>query len=257
MNMQMQHPQENAQNIIAIASGKGGVGKTWLAITLSQLFARSGRRVLLFDGDIGLANVDVQLGLTPDKDLSQSLRGGLPLKSVITHSAHGFDIIAGRSGSTTLANLAGEKLQVIKSDLLGLATEYDYMFIDLGAGIEQYAQFMASLASRCIVVVTDEPTSLTDAYAFIKLCTTKLRKTEINIVINQAATHKDGERTYDAISKACSSFLNFTPPLLGIIRKDNKVRDAIRAQAPLIEKSPHTIAATDAAAISIKLLQKM
>lgn len=246
-----------AQNIIAIASGKGGVGKTWLAITLSQLFARSGRQVLLFDGDIGLANVDVQLGLTPKKDLSLTLRGNTPLRDVITHSDYGFDIIAGRSGSTTLANLSGEKLHTIKSELLGLAKDYDYMLIDLGAGIEQYAQFMASLASRCIVVVTDEPTSLTDAYAFIKLCTTKLQKTEINIVINQAATHKDGARTYDALSKACSSFLNFSPPLLGIIRKDNKVRDAIRAQSPIVEKSPHTTAATDAAAISIKLLQKM
>jgi flagellar biosynthesis protein FlhG len=252
---QVDHGTTN--NIIAIASGKGGVGKTWLAITLSQLFARSGRRVLLFDGDIGLANVDVQLGLTPEKDLSLTLRGNVPLSEVITHYHLGFDIIAGRSGSTSLANLSGEKLMTIKSQLLELATKYDYIIIDLGAGIEQYVQFMASLASRCIVVVTDEPTSLTDAYAFVKLCTTKLHKTEINIVVNQAITQKDGERTYDALNKACTSFLSFSPPLLGIIRKDNKVREAIRAQSPIVEKSPHTTAATDAAAISIKLLQKM
>ncbi len=244
-------------NIIAIASGKGGVGKTWLAITLSQLFARSGRRILLFDGDIGLANVDVQLGLTPEKDLSQTLRGNVPLSDVITHYPLGFDIIAGRSGSTSLANLSGDKLMTIKNQLLELSHHYDYIIIDLGAGIEQYAQFMASLASRCIVVVTDEPTSLTDAYAFVKLCTTKLHKAEITIVVNQATTQKDGERTYEALDKACSSFLNVSPPLLGIVRKDNKVREAIRSQAPIVEKYPHTTATTDVAAISIKLLQKI
>lgn len=246
-----------ANNIIAVASGKGGVGKTWLAITLSQLFARSGRRVLLFDGDIGLANVDVQLGLTPEKDLSLVLKGDVPLHEVITHYPPGFDIIAGRSGSTSLANLSAEKLMTIKNQLVALSNDYDYIIIDLGAGIEQYVQFMASLASRCIVVVTDEPTSLTDAYAFVKLCTTKLKKTEINIVVNQSTTQKDGERTYDALNKACSSFLNFSPPLLGIVRKDNKVRDAIRSQAPIVDKSPNTTAATDVAAMSIKLLQKI
>ena len=245
------------RNIIAVASGKGGVGKTWLSITLSQLFARSGRKILLFDGDIGLANVDVQLGLTPQRDLSQVLRGGSLLEDVVTHYPLGFDIIAGRSGSTTLANLSPEKLFTIKNQLLNLAKQYDYVIIDLGAGIEQYVQFMASMASNCIVVVTDEPTSLTDAYAFIKLCTTKLQKTQINIVVNQAITQKEGEATYNALSKACESFLKFSPALLGIVRKDNKVREAIRAQAPIVEKSPNSTAAMDAASISIKLLQKM
>ncbi len=247
----------SARNIIAVASGKGGVGKTWLSITLSQLFARSGRKILLFDGDIGLANVDVQLGLTPQRDLSQMLRGGSLLEDIITHYHLGFDIIAGRSGSTSLANLSSEKLLTIKAQLLELANQYDYIIIDLGAGIEQYVQFMASMASCCIVVVTDEPTSLTDAYAFIKLCTTRLQKTQVNIVVNQAITQKEGERTYEAISKACESFLKFTPPLLGIVRKDNKVREAIRAQSPIVEKSPNSIAAMDVATISIKLLQKM
>ncbi len=249
--------QGSARNIIAVASGKGGVGKTWLSITLAQLFARSGRKILLFDGDIGLANVDVQLGLTPQRDLSQMLRGGSLLEDVITHYHLGFDIIAGRSGSTTLANLSAEKLLTIKAQLLALSHQYDYIIIDLGAGIEQYVQFMTSMAACCIVVVTDEPTSLTDAYAFIKLCTTRLQKTQVNIVVNQAMTQKEGERTYEALSKACESFLKFTPPLLGIIRKDNKVREAIRAQTPIVEKSPNSTAAMDVATISIKLLQKM
>ncbi len=242
-------------NIIAIASGKGGVGKTWVSITLSHLFARSGRRALLFDGDIGLANVDVQLGLMPKKDLGNVFDGKATLAEVVTHYAGGFDIIAGRSGSTRLASVSLSSLTRIKEQLVDLSKSYDMVIIDLGAGIEQYVQFMASIASRCVVVITDEPTSLTDAYAFIKLCTTKLQNPNISIIVNQAATQKDGERTFGALSKACENFLKIKPSLLGIVRKDNKVRDAIRSQSSLIDKAPHTLAATDAAAISVKLLQ--
>jgi flagellar biosynthesis protein FlhG len=243
-------------NIIAIASGKGGVGKTWLSITLTHLFARSGRRALLFDADIGLANVDVQLGLTPKKDLGNVFDGKNTLEEVIMHYKGGFDILAGRSGSTRMASVSLNSLTLIKEQITTLAKGYDVVILDLGAGIEQYVQFMASIAGRCVVVITDEPTSLTDAYAFIKLCTTKLQNPLINIIVNQAASQKEGERTFMALSKACENFLKINPILLGIIRKDNKVRDAIRAQSSLIEKAPHTLAATDAAAISVKLMQQ-
>lgn len=249
--------EQTYNNILAVASGKGGVGKTWFSITLAQLFARSGRRVLLFDGDIGLANVDVQLGLTPEKDLSLVIRGESNLADAITHYTTNFDIIAGRSGSINMASISLSRLTALKQEMLELARGYDFVIIDLGAGIEQYVQFMASIASRCIVVVTDEPTSLTDAYAFIKLCTSKLHNPSVNIVVNQAASQKEGEKTFGALSTACQSFLKMSPPLLGIIRKDNKVRDAIRAQTPLVDLASHTTAATDVAAISIKLMTKV
>ena len=144
-------------NIIAIASGKGGVGKTWLSVTLAHLCARSGRQVLLFDGDIGLANVDVQLGLTPTHDLGNVLSGKKTLKEAITHYPEGkFDIIAGRSGSTSLASLPTDKLEAIGQALNDARGDYDHVFIDLGAGIEQNVQYLASIAARCVVVVTDD-----------------------------------------------------------------------------------------------------
>ncbi len=244
-------------NIIAIASGKGGVGKTWLAITLSHLFARSARNVLLFDGDIGLANVDVQLGLTPERDLRTVFEGKAKLSESITHYQGGFDILAGRSGSTSMASVSLTRLSNIKEELIELSKNYDAVIIDLGAGIEQYVQFMASIAGRCIVVITDEPTSLTDAYAFIKLCATKLHNPNVQVIVNQAASQKEGEKTFAALEKACTSFLGIAPKMLGIVRKDNKVKDSIRAQVSLIDKASHTLAATDAAAISIKLMQQI
>lgn len=256
-NIEAPKAQSRPENILAIASGKGGVGKTWFAITLSHIFARSGRRVLLFDGDIGLANVDVQLGLTPKRDLSSVFSGQSTLKDAITHyDAGNFDIVAGRSGSTSLSTLQTERLQTIGHSLIELANTYDYVILDLGAGIEQNVQYLTSLAAKCIVVINDEPTSLTDAYAFIKLCVTRKHMPEVQVVVNSAASHKEGEKTFASLNRACTSFLNFSPPCLGIIRKDNKIKDTIRSQQSLISTAPHTTAATDVAAISINLLKR-
>lgn len=250
----MNEPKKN--NLIAIASGKGGVGKTWLSATVAHLLARSGRRVLLFDGDIGLANVDVQLGLTPARDLSSVLSGRHSLKDAVTrYDAGGFDIIAGRSGSASLATLPVAKLEAMAVDLKTLQKDYDFVIIDLGAGIEQHVQYLASIADRCLVVVTDEPTSLTDAYAFIKVSQMGAKPPNVGIVINMAATQKEGESTYHTINRACINFLNISPPLMGVIRRDNKVKDAIRNQTSLLVRAPHSTAATDAAALSVKLLQ--
>lgn len=245
------------ENIIAVASGKGGVGKTWFSITLAHLFARAGRRTLLFDGDIGLANVDVQLGLTPERDLGAVFSGRLTMKEVITnYTEGGFDILAGRSGSTSMASLGATRMQPAVEQLVALSKDYDHVIIDLGAGIEQHVQVMAAIASKIIVVVTDEPTSLTDAYAFIKLCIARENAPAVQIVVNQAQSQREGEGTYGALNRACTNFLKSSPPLLGIIRKDNKVKDAIRSQSSLLTRAPHTTAATDAATISVKLMRK-
>jgi flagellar biosynthesis protein FlhG len=148
------------------------------------------------------------------------------------------------------------KLENMAAELLALQKEYDFVIIDLGAGIEQHVQYLASIAGRCLVVLTDEPTSLTDAYAFIKVSRMSKNPPDVGIVINMAATQKEGEATYNTINKACVNFLNFSPPLMGIIRRDNKVKDAIRNQTSLLVRAPHSTAATDAAVLSIKLMQK-
>ena len=138
-----------AKNIVAVASGKGGVGKTFFAITLTHALTMRGRRTLLFDGDLGLANVDVQLGLMPNRDLGGVIAGRLTLGQAKTPFAPGgFDVIAGRSGTGSLAALAPSRLALLGSDLAELARSYDDVIMDLGAGVDRMVRQLASHAGR-------------------------------------------------------------------------------------------------------------
>ena len=208
-------------NAIAVASGKGGVGKTWFSISLCHALARAGKKVLLFDGDLGLANVDIQLGLSPKRDLSGVLANRYELgEAVFCYPDGGFDIIAGQSGSGNLTSLPADRLMKLVVDLAKLAPNYDHVVLDLGAGVERTVRQLAARARCCLVVTTDEPTAMTDAYAFMKLLLMKKRGADLRIVVNMAAAERDGERTYGTLRKACESFLKFTPPLAGTIRRE-------------------------------------
>ncbi len=244
-----------SRNLIAVASGKGGVGKTWFAITLTHAIARQGRRALLFDGDLGLANVDIQLGLMPKTDLGSVVAGRVTLnQALVPFPAGGFDIIAGRSGSGTLANIPLSRLQMLGDDLALLAGAYDRVVVDLGAGVEKTVRLLAQNAGVVLVVTTDEPTALTDAYAFIKVTHLERPGTDMRVVVNMANSIREGERVYATLLKACEGFLKISPPLAGVIRRDLKVRDAIRNQTPILTRSPNAEAAADVEALVERLL---
>ena len=209
------------KNMLAVASGKGGVGKTWFSITLAHALSTLRQKTLLFDGDLGLANIDIQLGLMVKYDLGS--------------------VISGR-------------LQILGEDLSLLASGYNKVILDMGAGVEKPVRILSGMAEKIIVVCTDEPTSLTDAYAFIKIMTMQYPKSDINIVINQANSLREGQRTFDTLLKACNNFLKINPPLLGIVRRDTRVRDSIRNQSSIINRYPTSEAAEDVIAIAKRLI---
>jgi len=241
-------------NVLAVASGKGGVGKTWFAITLAHAIARSGKRSLLFDGDLGLANVDVQLGLNPEKDLSRVLTGRQPItQAVQSVTAGGFDVIAGRSGSGTLASMAPGQLDTLGRSLTDIAPRYDSVILDLGAGVDRTVRSLTGRAGTLIVVITEEPTALTDAYAFIKLTKRRRPDVAVKIVVNLASSQKQGEQIFGALRKVCDSFLNVQPELLGVIRRDAWVRDSIKRQSLIFERQPNAAAASDVESIANRL----
>lgn len=245
---------KSTANIVAVASGKGGVGKTWLSVSLSQALANKGQATMLFDGDLGLANVDIQLDLAPERDLGGVIAGRYGLEAAKVHyTTGGFDVIAGRSGSGNLANLPSNRLGGLISDLVSLSSSYGHVVLDLGAGIERTVRQFAALAGTCLVVTNDEPTSLTDAYAFIKLTTRQFPSMDLRVVVNMAETINEGQRTYGTIRKACESFLKITPPLAGVIRRDSSVKDSIRHQTPLLTRHPNSKAAEDIEALARRL----
>lgn len=249
----MTPPNNASSRIITIASGKGGVGKTWVSTTLCHLFASQGKRVLLFDGDLGLANVDIQLGLIPKVDLGQVLSGAITLDQAVTRFEAGqsrFDIISGQSGSGTLASLKKETLKTLNRDLAKLSQNYDLTIMDLGAGVETSVMTLCDAADRIVVVVTADPTSLTDAYAFIKM--NHMRNPDINlgILINMVEDRHEGKRVYETLRKVCANFLGFVPDYLGSVRRDKHVVDAIRHQKPLLQRHPKSIAGEDMVEIS-------
>ena len=248
----------SARNIIAVASGKGGVGKTWFSITLAHALAQAGRRTLLFDGDLGLANVDVQLGLQPHGDIASIVAGQGTLADIVTPfdggaSRNGFDIIAGRSGSDKLANIGAAKVVALRSQLQSFARNYDWVVLDLGAGIERTVRLMAANSRACLIVTTDEPTAITDAYAYIKITAQERLPEGLQIVVNMASSTEEGERTYATLLRACREFLKIEPPFAGLIHRDDQVKDAIRRQTSIMKRNPNAEAARNVDQIARRL----
>lgn len=239
----------------AVASGKGGVGKTWFAVTLAHALARHGRRVLLFDADLGLANVDIQLGLTPVHDLADVVSGKLPLKLAAARFVPGgFDVLAGRSGSGALSALTPAAIERLLAELAAAAPGYDHVLLDLGAGLDRAVRRMSAWADTLLVVATEEPTSLTDAYATCKLHVADRPGGDIRLVVNQATTPAAAARTAATLQRACTAFLGIIPVVAGTVRRDPHVSDAIRRQVPLLTRHPNCPAACDVEGIAAALL---
>jgi len=243
------------RNVIAVASGKGGVGKTFFAVSLAHAMSLAGKRSLLFDGDLGLANVDVQLGLDPSNDLSRVLTGKMSLSDAVQEVRHaGFSVIAGRSGSAGLSALAPAQVSGLGREILNLAPDYDRVILDMGAGLDRTVRTLTAHAAVNIIVITEDPTALTDAYAFIKLTKQQRPKTDLRVVVNMASSQRDGERAYGALRKACETFLGIELPLLGVVRRDAWVNESIRRQTPLLLRHPNAPAAEDIEAVAGRLL---
>ncbi|MEE2526105.1 AAA family ATPase [Hyphobacterium sp. HN65] len=248
-----------AGRILAVASGKGGVGKTVLAAALAQAFSSKGERLLLIDGDLGMANIDVQLGLQPDADLAAVMSGQVLLEDacipVLGGPAKpgGFDVISGRSGSGGLAGLRPDAVNRLAAACATIALSYERAILDLAAGADDSTLRLAMAADDVLIVINDEPTSLTDAYAFVKRLRIRDESAAPLVVVNNAPTLNKAREAYGAFRKTCQSFLGFAPALAGLVSRDEHVPLAIRAQSPLSLRSPDCDAMKDIACLAAGL----
>lgn len=240
----------NGRNLIAIASGKGGVGKTFLAVTLAHAFAQSGENVLLADGDLGLPNIDIQLGINNTADLGEVLKGKIPItQAVLPVEAVQCHVLTGHSGLSAATNLSDGQLQLLRDDLYILAQHYDTVFLDLGTGVEKATTLLGGCAGTVLVVCNEDPSSLADAYTVVKYLSSRSKPPRFCVVVNMANTQKEGERTYQTLLKACQNFLNVDLELGSIVHQDSHIKECVRKQLPLLTTYPDAPAVQDIKAL--------
>jgi len=236
---------------IAITSGKGGVGKTNLAVNLAVALAARGLRVTLVDLDIGLANADVILGVTTRYNLTHVIAGQRTLEEIVTPSHGGVRLIPGGSGLDQLAEMSDFERQRVSHALRTLDTSTDILLLDCGAGISRNVTTFAGAADLTLVVTTPEPTAMTDAYAMIK--TIRHAGRTIGLVVNQASSRAESERTSGRIGAVAQKFLKLTIANAGYLLHDSHVQLAVRGRTPFVVRYPKCSASACVAAIAERL----
>lgn len=239
--------QAPSARVIAVTSGKGGVGKTSLSVNLALQFKEQGKKVVVLDADFGLANVEVMLGIRPQYNLADLIFRNKSIEDIITEGPMGIGFISGGSGVQDLVNLDKEQLKKMIAQLVKLDSLYDVVIIDTGAGIaDSVIEFVLS-SPEVILVVTPEPTSITDAYSLLKAVN---RKKEFNregksikVVTNRVESVADGQEIFDKISIVVSKFLNIQLTYLGYIPLDKRISNAVMEQKPISISNPDCEAA--------------
>ncbi|MCK4729648.1 MAG: MinD/ParA family protein [Desulfobacterales bacterium] len=226
--------------ITSIASGKGGVGKTFITANLAACLVREGRKVLVVDCDLGLANMDILLGITPMFTLQDVVFGDQTIQDVITSTNAGFDLLPASSGVKEMGQLLYEKIQMIKSALSSIFPNYDEVLLDTGAGISEVVLQFSLFAPRNIIVLNREPTSLTDAYAVIKVMHQRFDRTSFGIIVNSARDEKEADRLFGHIDTVCRDFLGISLHYLGHIVSDEAIPGSIVNQKVLVQTHPNS-----------------
>ena len=232
---------------ICVSSGKGGVGKSNLTLNLSIKLAQMGKRVLIIDADLGLSNIEVLLGVMPKYNLSHILNGTKNITEIIM-SVHDVDIVSGGSGILDVTNLSAESLLRLIEAFQSLNGLYDYIFIDTGAGIDRSVMSFISAVSEVIVVVSPDPTSITDAYALIK--NADFKEKQVYVIINMSEDITEGKNVYDKLERACENFLGLKIKNLGIVPHDFSVVRAVRAQTPFVNEYALSLASKSVSMIA-------
>lgn len=244
------HDGHTPVRVIAVTSGKGGVGKTNVSVNLSLAMAREGSRVLLMDADLGLGNVDVLLGLKPTYNLAHLLSGERDLDEIIVEGPAGLRIVPAASGDKHMTELSAAEHAGLINAFAGLQGDIDALVIDTGAGIAENVLVFSRAAQEVIVVVCDEPASVTDAYALLKVLSTAHGVTRMQVVANMVNDAAHGRRLFDKLLRVTDRFLEINLHYLGALPMDEYLRRAVRARQAVLEAYPLSKSAVAMAAMA-------
>lgn len=245
--IKMQGQPKNAARVLTVTSGKGGVGKTSLSINLALALSKKGKKVIVLDADFGLANIEVMLGVRPEYTLADLIFKGMDMKDIVTTGPEGIGFISCGSGIKELANITQQQLFSVTYGLNTLDSLADVIIVDTGAGIEDRVMEFAAASAEVLLVVTPEPTSITDAYALLKTLYKKqefvTEETIIKLVANRVKNEKEGREIFEKMNMVVSKFLNVKLEFLGSIPEDGYVSKAVMQQKPLTLTYPNTVSA--------------
>ncbi len=226
--------------VIAVTSGKGGVGKTNLSVNMGVALAQLGRRVALLDADMGLANVDILLGMSPQFNLSHVLKGEKNLNEIMLTGPSGLRVIPASSGIQHMSELSTIEQAAVIRAFSEIDNDLDILIVDTAAGISATVVNFARACQEIIVVVCDEPTSLTDAYAYIKLLNRDYGLNNFHIVTNMVQSVQHGQNLFDKLTKVTDRYLDVNLQLTGAVPLDDYLRKSVQKQCPVVEAFPQS-----------------
>ena len=239
--------------VITIASGKGGVGKTNVSVNLAIALAEQGKKVTILDADLGLANIDVMLGLHSDKNLSHVMNGECDLEEILLDGPNGIKVIPASSGVKNMAEMSPAQHAGLVSAFSELSHEIDILLVDTAAGISDSVVSFSRAAQEVIIVVCDEPASITDAYALIKLLSKEQDIFKFHILANMVSGPQQGREVYEKLSKVSNRFLDVALEYLGHVPYDEHLQKAVKRQKAVIEAFPRSRAAQSFQTLSKKV----
>lgn len=240
--------------VIAVTSGKGGVGKTNIVANLGYALCKAGKRVLIFDADLGLGNLDVLLGLTPRYNLSHVIAGQKRLSEIIVRGPGKLQILPASSGIQELTRLTFSQKMSIFNDLNALLSAYDIVLVDTAAGISSNVLFFNASANEIMVVVTPEPTSITDAYALIKILSVQYQEKHFRLLVNFAKNDKEADDVSRQLVVVANRFLDVSIEYFGKVLVDDNVKLGVRKQVVVSEMAPMTQASRNFSELAHKLV---
>lgn len=227
-----------ATRVYAITSGKGGVGKTAVVANTATAMAKLGKKVLILDADLGLANIDVVFGLAPKYNLNHFFSGDHSLSSIMVDGPHGIKILPAGSGVQNFTRLDSSQKLKLLDGLDQMHNEFDFVLIDTEAGISENVTYFNTAAQEILVVTTPDPTAITDAYALMKLLSTQYHEKRFNLVVNQIQHENEALDVYRKLTMVSNRYLDISIDFLGSIPSDRQMTDAIRKQRVIVDLYP-------------------